>query len=376
MHSTFPLHAQLYKLLFIVIGLFRISKFSDSFLTVRLKKKRLLARKRFLRGVLGAATRLSSMTSAVLAKYIKAKQNRAGIATYFLTAYDSQRWVSGEQTRFVISPEFEPLMSSGIVVFEDKSKAEEIALRLISSLGGLRRHEIAVPFYRDHIYPYLVDRLGDPLPIQKVRRQIIPWAQEVLEIGVGSGANFPHYDPTRVNKLYALEPNPGMRRLAERQRHRTKLKVEFLDLPGERLPLEAAIVDTVVSTFTLCTIPGIVEALRGLDRVLRPDGKLIFFELGLSPDPAVQRWQKRLEPVHQWLFQGLYLTRDIPSLIKRGGFQIEQIETGYLAQFPKSSSHCWWGCNHNAHAAVRRAPAQRRMPRARSAARHPATIEF
>jgi ubiquinone/menaquinone biosynthesis C-methylase UbiE len=201
-----------------------------------------------------------------------------------------------------------------------------------------------VPFYGDHIYPYLVDRLGDPLPIQKIRRQIIPWAQgTVLEIGVGSGANFPHYDPTRVNKLYALEPNPGMRRLAERQRHRTKLKVEFLDLPGERLPLEAAIVDTVVSTFTLCTIPGIVEALRGLDRVLRPDGKLIFFELGLSPDPAVQRWQKRLEPVHQWLFQGLYLTRDIPSLIRRGGFQIEQIETGYLAQFPRPSSHCWWG---------------------------------
>ncbi len=201
-----------------------------------------------------------------------------------------------------------------------------------------------MPFYRDHIYPHLVDRLGDPPPIQKVRRQIIPLAQgTVLEIGVGSGANLLHYDPARVRKLYALEPNPGMIRLAERRRHRTKLNIAFLDMPGERIPLGAGIVDTVVSTFTLCTITGIVEAIRGLGRVLRPEGKLIFFELGLSPDPAVQRWQRRLEPVHHWLFQGLYLTRDVPSLIKQGGFQIEQIQSGYLAQFPKSSSYCWWG---------------------------------
>lgn len=181
-------------------------------------------------------------------------------------------------------------------------------------------------FYHDVVYPHLVDNLGNPPPIQKIRRQIIPLAQgTVLEIGVGSGANFLHYDPERVTKLYALEPNPGMIRLAESRRQRTKLHVEFLDLPGERIPLEDGTVDTVVSTFTLCTIPAIIEALRGVGRVLRPDGKLIFFELGLSPDPAVQRWQKRLEPLHQRLFQGLHLTRDIPSLIKKGGFQIQQL---------------------------------------------------
>jgi len=201
-----------------------------------------------------------------------------------------------------------------------------------------------MPFYRDYIYPRLVDILGDPSPIQKVRRQIIPLAQGiVLEIGAGSGANFVHYDLARVGKLYALEPNLGMIRLAERQRRKTKLNIEFLDLPGEGIPLEDDTVDTVVSTFTLCTIPGIVDAIRGIARVLRPDGKLIFFELGLSPDSAIQRWQKRLEPIHRWLFQGLYLTRDIPSLITQGGFQIQQMETGYMAQFPKSSSYCWWG---------------------------------
>jgi len=199
-------------------------------------------------------------------------------------------------------------------------------------------------FYRDHIYPHLVDILGDPSPIQKIRQQIIPLAEgKVLEIGAGSGANFIHYAATRVTKLYALEPNLGMIRLAERQGRKTNLNIEFLDLPGERIPLEDKTVDTVVSTFTLCTISDIAEAMRGIARILKPAGKMIFFELGLSPDPKVQRWQKQLEPIFHWLFQGLYLTRDIPSRIMEAGFQIQQLETGYLAQFPKSLSYCWWG---------------------------------
>lgn len=146
-----------------------------------------------------------------------------------------------------------------------------------------------------------------------------------------------------MNKLYALEPNPGMIRLAERQQLKTKLNIEFIGLPGERIPLEDGSVDTVVSTFTLCTITGIVDAIQGLARVLKPNGKLIFFELGLSPDREVQRWQTRLEPLHHWLFQGLYLTRDIPALLREGGFHIQQMESGYVAQFPKSLSYCWWG---------------------------------
>jgi ubiquinone/menaquinone biosynthesis C-methylase UbiE len=201
-----------------------------------------------------------------------------------------------------------------------------------------------MPFYTDHIYPHLVDALGDPPPIRAIRRQIIPLAWgTVLEIGAGSGANLIHYDSSRVSKLYALEPNPGMIRLAERRRRRTTLNVEFLDLPGESIPLVDAAVDTVVSAFTLCTIPDVVEAIRGIGRVLKPAGRFIFFELGLSPDPSVRRWQKRLEAVHLRLFQGLRLTRDIPSLIRQGGFHIERMETAYLARFPKSSSYCWWG---------------------------------
>jgi ubiquinone/menaquinone biosynthesis C-methylase UbiE len=186
--------------------------------------------------------------------------------------------------------------------------------------------------------------LGDPKPIREVRRRIVPLAQgKVLEIGVGPGVNFDHYDPARVSKVYALEPNPTMIRLATAAARVTKLDVEFLGLPGERIPLEDGAVDTVVSSFTLCTIPGVADAIRGIGRVLKSGGKLIFFELGIAPDPQVRRWQKRWEPIHHWAFAGLRLTRDIPALITQYGFRIERMEMAYLAAFPKSWAHCCWG---------------------------------
>jgi SAM-dependent methyltransferase len=204
-------------------------------------------------------------------------------------------------------------------------------------------------FYNERIYPWLVSALGDPKPIQEVRQRIIPLAQgAVLEIGVGPGVNFVHYDPTRVNNVYALEPNRGMIRLAEQNRQRTKVNIEFLDLPGERIPLGDSSVDTVVSTFTLCTIPGVVDAIRGVRRVLKPNGKFIFFEHGLAPDPPTQRWQRWSEPSPHWLFEGCHITRDIPSLIKNAGFAIQEMHTGYLAPFPKSWTYCFWGtATHN-----------------------------
>ena len=201
-----------------------------------------------------------------------------------------------------------------------------------------------MPFYRDRIYPRLVDMLGDPSPVRKIRQQIIPVAQgKVLEVGAGSGANFVYYDATRVTKLYALEPNPGMIQLAEKQRRRTRLNIEFLDLRGERIPLQDDTMDTVVSTFTLCTISRVEDAIGELARVLKPSGELIFCELGISPDPSVQFWQRLLHPIYHWLFQGLDLTRNMPDLLKQGSFRIKQMETGYLASFPKSPSYYWSG---------------------------------
>ena len=198
-------------------------------------------------------------------------------------------------------------------------------------------------FYRNRVYPHLVTLVGNPAPVQKIRQQLIPRAEGVvLEIGVGPGVNFPYFDPAKVTKLFALEPNPGMRERANRRRP-DRLEVEFLDLPGEQISLSKASVDTVVSTFTLCTIPGVTEAIAGLSRVLRPCGQFLFLEHGLSPDQNVRRWQQRTEPLFKWAFEGCHVTRNIPALIEQGGFRLDSMHTGYLAPFPKSGSYYFWG---------------------------------
>ena len=147
-------------------------------------------------------------------------------------------------------------------------------------------HQTFMPFYRNRVYPHLVRILGNPKPVQEIRQHLVPLAKgEVLEIGAGPGVNFAHYDPAKVSKVYALEPNPGMIPRAEEQRRLTQLNIEFLDLPGERIPLDDDSVDTVVSTFTMCTIPEINEAIRGVSRVLRPGGQFIFFSTVFRPMP-------------------------------------------------------------------------------------------
>ena len=166
---------------------------------------------------------------------------------------------------------------------------------------------------------------------------------DVLEIGAGAGVNFRRYERGRVNRVYALEPNRGMLRRAERERQRAQVAIEFLDLPGERIPLAEASVDTVVSTLVFCTIPDVVEAIRGIRRVLRPGGRLIFLEHGLAPDADVERWQRRAEPLWGCVFGGCHLTREMPALLGEGGFRAGQMEPGYVAPFPKMASYCWWG---------------------------------
>ena len=197
--------------------------------------------------------------------------------------------------------------------------------------------------YGDQILPRVLDfAMGFKVIAEERKKCLAEVSGRVLEIGFGSGHNLPFY-PKRVETLIAIDPSIVSAKLAQKRIERAAFPVEYLALKGEEIPAESGAFDSVVSTFTLCTIPGIVEAIRGVARVLKPRGQLIFFELGLAPDREVQRWQNRLAPLHHWLFQGLYLTRDIPALIRQGGFQIEQMESGYVAQFPKSLSYCWWG---------------------------------
>lgn len=139
-------------------------------------------------------------------------------------------------------------------------------------------------FYRNRVYPQLVSVLGNPAPVRNIRKRLIAMAEgDVLEIGVGPGVNFAYYDARRVRKLYGLEPNPGMILRAKRQCLGTGLDVEFLGLHGECIPLADRCVDTIVTTFTLCTIPGVAEAIQGMRRVLKCDGRLIFWNTGSRP---------------------------------------------------------------------------------------------
>jgi ubiquinone/menaquinone biosynthesis C-methylase UbiE len=209
--------------------------------------------------------------------------------------------------------------------------------------------------YKNHIYPWLINKLGDPEPIRHLRQEVIPLSEGiVLEIGTGPGTNFIYYNPSKVSKLYALEPNRGMAKYAEHERSKTRLNIEYIDLSGDQIPLPDSSVDTVVSTFTLGTIVSVQEVLQGIHRVLKPCGKFLFCEVGGSPDPFVRRWQDRWKPITRRVFLGLDLTKDIPALIQESGFRIEGIATAYFDETSAASkawTYCSWGMAKPMHSA-------------------------
>jgi len=133
-----------------------------------------------------------------------------------------------------------------------------------------------------------------------------------------------------VHKIWGLEPSEGMRRKARPMVEASDLNVEFIDLPGEAIPLEANSVDTVLMTYTLCTIRDAVTALEGMRKVLRPGGKLLFCEHGIAPDNSVRRWQHRLNPVWRRIAGGCNIDRDIPDLLAKGGFDLVVDERMYI----------------------------------------------
>lgn len=163
----------------------------------------------------------------------------------------------------------------------------------------------------------------------------------VLELGFGSGLNLPHY-PDGVTELLALEPAQVNRKLAKERVEQAPFPVEWVGLEGESVPLDDASVDTVVSTWTLCTIPNLQAALSEAKRVLRPDGELLFLEHGHSPDAKVARWQRRLEPLQKFCFGGCHLTRRHDEELTQAGFEIQKLETYYM-KGPKPMSWMYRG---------------------------------
>lgn len=198
--------------------------------------------------------------------------------------------------------------------------------------------------YEKYVLPRFIRCACGTKPIMKQREKVVPLASgTVLEIGIGSGLNLPFYDTSKVEKLIGLDPSEESWALAAESAAHMPFDVEFIGLPGEQIPLDADSVDTVLVTFSLCTIPDPIAALEGMARVLRPEGKLIFCEHGKAPDAEVAKWQDRFNPYWRVIGGGCNLNRDIPRLLEAGGFGVTSLDESYLPGTPRIAGYNYWG---------------------------------
>jgi ubiquinone/menaquinone biosynthesis C-methylase UbiE len=185
-------------------------------------------------------------------------------------------------------------------------------------------------FYEDRILPHLVNLTMRNRRLMPYRERVISAAEgRVLEIGIGSGLNLPLYSP-RVREILGLEPAPRLLAMSRHAASRLSLAVTFIEGSAETIPLDDRSIDTVVTTWTLCTIPAVIQALHEMRRVLRPDGQLLFVEHGLAPDDNVRKWQDWLTPAWKRIGGGCHLNRPIGTMVEDAGFGITQLETGYM----------------------------------------------
>jgi len=200
-----------------------------------------------------------------------------------------------------------------------------------------------VGFYSRVIFPRLCDfALNQPLVAEHRRRLLTAAEGDVLEIGFGTGLNLPHY-PRGVRKITTVDPNAGMHRLAERRIKQTGIEVEQQLLSGEHLPFDDKAFDCIVSTFTLCSISDVSQALSEIYRILKPGGRFLFLEHGLSPEPAVQRWQRRLNWLQMRLGDGCRLDRNIKEIVAAQPFSHVESSECYLEKAPKTHGYLYHG---------------------------------
>ena len=198
--------------------------------------------------------------------------------------------------------------------------------------------------YEKFVLPTLLDAACGMASISAQREKVVPLCSGVvLEVGVGGGLNFPLYNPKQIDRLFALEPATEMIRMARARAEDLPFSVVFLKQGAEKISLSDNSIDTVLCTYTLCTIPRPDEAIKEIRRVLRPSGTFVFCEHGLSEDEQVAHWQHRINGCWRYLVGGCNLNRNIPALIRNGGFQIEHLEKGYLPSTPKFVGYNYWG---------------------------------
>lgn len=197
--------------------------------------------------------------------------------------------------------------------------------------------------YQRYVLPRATHFLCGLKPAMKQREKVVPQATgRVLEIGIGTGLNLPFYSPDKVEHLWGLDPAREHWKLADDNRRPAGFDMEFIEASATDIPLEDNSADTVLVTYTLCSIPDVAQALEETRRVLKADGQLIFCEHGAAPDDNVRRWQDRLNPLWKRVGGGCNLNREIPTLLEQGGFRIRQMETMYIPGW-KPACFNYWG---------------------------------
>lgn len=198
-------------------------------------------------------------------------------------------------------------------------------------------------FYENRILPHIVNIAMNTKAMKEERKRCLTDVKgTVLEVGFGTGLNLPYY-PRTVTRVVGVDPSETSTRLARKRIAASPFPVEIVGLSAEKIPVADASFESIVSTFTLCTIPDVAGALLEMRRVLAPGGRFYFVEHGLAQDPRVQRWQERLNSVEQTVFGGCNLNRPISALIEHAGFEIDQLENSYLKRAPKFAGFLYRG---------------------------------
>ena len=197
--------------------------------------------------------------------------------------------------------------------------------------------------YNKYILPCCLDKACGIKPITMQREKVVPLAEGVvLEIGIGSGQNLPHYNAAKVIKIIGVDPDEHIWKRSETRRRECPIEVERIGLSGEDIPLESNSADSVVVTYSLCTIPDPVKALHEMKRILKPGGKILFSEHGKAPDENIHRWQNRIDPVWKKLAGGCHSGRDIPALFKQANLTFDDLQQMYIPG-PKVLGYNYWG---------------------------------
>ena len=198
--------------------------------------------------------------------------------------------------------------------------------------------------YNKYVVPKLLDVCCSTKPIKYQRNKIVPYAKgEVLEIGIGSGLNLPYYNKSLVKKVHGLDPSEELNQIALKNASEINLDINFIISGAEEIKLPSKSIDTVLITYTLCTIPEFKAALKEIKRVLKDDGIMLFCEHGLAPDKKVSKWQNRINPLWGKLFGGCNINRNIPHIIQESGLNIKKLEQMYLPSTPKIVAYNYWG---------------------------------